>query len=146
MYSQDRVQLRKVYNEAWRKAQMLEILSPLESLMAELIHLHPEYQSYFEQDQHIDKDFTVEAGVTNPFLHISLHMAIREQIGMDQPPGIRDIYEKICHTIHEPHEAEHILMDHLAELIWGTSRGQAAPDDAAYLQSLRAHLATQGLG
>lgn len=145
MYSNDRVQLRRVYTEAWRKNHANELLSPLETLMVLVIQDHPEYHSYFSQDKSIDKDFSVESGDTNPFLHISLHMAIREQIQMDQPPGIRDIYQKICHTIHEPHHAEHALMDHLAELVWRSNRGEAPPSEEDYIRTLKAQLKAQGL-
>lgn len=145
MYSNDRIQLRKVYTEAWRKSHENELLSPLETLMVLVIQDHPEYQSYFSQDDTLDKDFSVESGDTNPFLHISLHMAIREQIQMDQPPGIRDIYQKICHTTQDGHKAEHALMDHLAELVWRSSRGEPQPSEAEYIRTLKAQLATQGL-
>lgn len=145
MYSNDRVQLRRVYTEAWRKNHANELLSPLETLMVLVIQDHPEYQSFFSQDETLDKDFSVESGDTNPFLHISLHMAIREQIQMDQPRGLKDIYQTLCHTTHDPHQAEHALMDHLAELVWRSGRGEAPPSEEDYMLTLKAQLKAQGL-
>lgn len=145
MYSNDRVQLRRVYAEAWRKSHANQPLSPLETLMVLVIQDHPEYQRYFSAETHLDTDFLPESGETNPFLHISLHMAIREQVSMDKPKGIQALYEHLCHLFQEGHRAEHILMDHLAELVWRSSRGQAQPSDAAYIETLKSQLSAQGL-
>lgn len=145
MYSNDRIQLRKVYMEAWRKANDQELLSPLEDMMARVISVHPEYQYYFNDDNVVDKDFTVDSGETNPFLHISLHMAVREQIANNQPSGIADIYHHVCHTLGDAHEAEHALMRHLAELIGEIAKGKSELDERQYIASLKEHLIKQGL-
>lgn len=144
MYSQDRVQLRKIYTEAWRKAKAHELMSPMEALIADILALHPEYHAYVDDEASLDQDFPAHAGIANPFLHLSLHVAVREQMAAQQPPGLREIYEQLCHCLQDPHEAEHALMDHLMAMVWESSQGKPAPEPSAYVAELKQHLAAQG--
>src|SRR3569623_1288302 len=88
MFSQDRDQLRQVFIESWRKFRADEALQPLEQLIAQAIHAHPEYHALFDRpDRLLDKVYTPEMGQSNPFLHLGLHIAVQELIAADRPPG-----------------------------------------------------------
>ena len=137
MFSPNREELRKLYYDAYQKALNKEVLTPLEAQIVDILQLHPEYQSHFETDAILDKDFSIEAGDVNPFLHMGLHLGLREQLGTNRPEGIRDIFQKLLKTSGEPHDVEHQMMDILAEEIWQAQRNGGAPDDTRYLAALK---------
>ena len=138
MFSQDRTALRRVYIDAWRKAQAGEPLQPLEQQLTEIIQRHPEYHGLLDAGvDALDRDWLPEQGESNPFLHMSLHSAVLEQVTADRPPGIRALYQRmIQHCLGDVHEAEHRLMDCLAEIMWRAQRDGREPDPAALLRCI----------
>lgn len=136
MFGQDRQALRAFYQATWQKVKTGELLSPLETQIAEVIALHPEYQSLLSATDRLEKDYTPEHGETNPFLHMGLHLAIREQVSTDRPAGIRQLYQKHLQKGRDAHEVEHRFMEILAEMIWQAQRTQTQPDDTTYLSHL----------
>jgi hypothetical protein len=125
-----------MYADAWRKFSAGEILNPLESQIAAVIEEHPEYHSILAQ---ADKDtaFSPEDGKTNPFLHMGLHLALREQVSTDRPNGIACIQQKLAHKLSDRHAAEHLMFEALAETLWDAQRSNAAPDEQKYVERLR---------
>jgi hypothetical protein len=137
-HDQDRAGLRRLYLEAWRKAREGRPLEPLENQIVGVIELHPEYQPLLvDRSAALDRDFTPEQGQTNPFLHMGLHLAIREQLATDRPAGVRAVYQRLAGRIDDRHEVEHRMMDRLAEALWQAQRSGIPPDESAYLRSLR---------
>lgn len=136
IFGEDRDELRRMYREAWRKRQARQVLSPLESQIADVVEEHPEYQDVIEHSS-TDSEFTPERGQSNPYLHMGLHLAIREQVATDRPAGIRSIFERMAASYGDPHGAEHAMLECLAESLWEAQRNNAMPDEAAYLERLR---------
>ena len=136
LFSQDRRKLRAMYAESWRKRLADEPLSPLESQIADIIELHPEYRQAVE-DHDLDHDYTPEGGETNPYLHMGLHLGLREQIATNRPAGIGAIFEALASKTGDPHDAEHRMIECLAEVIWQAQRNGTAPDEQHYLEQLR---------
>ncbi len=136
IFGQDRNELRQMYIESWRKAQTGAALSPLEAQLAKVIEDHPEYQPLMT-DATLDASFTPDSGQTNPFLHMGLHLAIREQVATDRPPGIAAIFNALLVRTGDTHDAEHQALECLAETLWEAQRANAMPDEAAYLERLR---------
>ncbi len=102
-----------------------------------LVMEHPEYQDVLANpERHRDREWKPEGGETNPFLHLSLHLAIEEQVSIDQPPGIREAVRKLAAKLGSAHEARHAVMDCLAEIVWQAQRNGAPFDNAAYLDCL----------
>lgn len=134
MFGNDRQQLRKAYADAWQKFQQQQPLSPLEQQIAEVIKEHPEYHAAL---QHLHTDFLPEDGQTNPFLHMGMHLGLREQLSTNRPPGILDSYHALCKKHQSSHDAEHEMMDCLAEAIWQAQRSGKQPDESAYLDCLK---------
>lgn len=135
IFGQDRNELRKMYADAWEKHNAKTPLSPLEAQIAQIVAEHPEYHATVAGD--LQKDFSVEAAETNPFLHMGLHLGIREQVSTDRPAGIRTVFEQLAHRTGDAHEAEHRMIDCLAETLWEAQRNQQPPDELHYLESLR---------
>ena len=125
-----------MYIDAWRKSQAGDILSPLEDQIATVITDHPEYQAMLTPEA-LDEAYTPERGETNPFLHMGLHLAIREQVGTDRPAGIAALFTRIRDKTGDPHVAEHQAMDCLAETLWEAQGANKMPDEQAYLERLR---------
>lgn len=138
MFPQDRTTLRQMYAEAWRKHVAREPLDPLQAAIADVVALHPEYHATISGDEStLDRDYSPESGETNPFLHLGLHLGIREQIGTNRPAGIREVHQQLVTRCGDPHEAEHQIMECLAEAIWSAQRNNTTPDEQVYLSRLR---------
>ena len=125
-----------MYADAWRKSQDKQVLSPLEAQIAKVIEEHPEYQSELG-DEALEASFTPSQGKTNPFLHMGLHLAVRDQVATDQPPGISFIFQELVKQYSNPHESEHRMLDCLAETLWEAQNQNAPPDEQKYLERLR---------
>jgi hypothetical protein len=136
IFGQDRQELRQMYVDAWRKSQAGQILSPLEAQIAAVIGEHPEYQAVLLPDA-LDSDFAPEGGKSNPFLHMGLHLAIREQVATDRPAGIAAIHRQLCRRTGDPHPAEHQMIDCLAESLWESQQQKQPPDERKYMQCLQ---------
>lgn len=137
MFNPSREQVRQFFCESWRKHRERLILEGAEAVAADLIAEHPEYHALLENPQAaIEQEFTPESGQMNPFLHLSLHLAIADQLSIDQPPGIRAAYEALRKRL-DVHDAEHALMECLGETIWRAQREGGPMDAEQYLESLR---------
>jgi hypothetical protein len=136
-HDQGRDGLRRMYVEAWRKHVESRPLEPLEDQIVRVLEQHPEYQPAVASVDAAQRDFTPEGGETNPFLHMGLHLAIREQVATNRPPGIADVYRKLCARTGDVHAAEHRMIDCLGEAMWRSQRSGLPADEAAYLEALR---------
>ncbi len=134
MFNPTREQVRELFFGAWRKYRAGQPLEGVETLALEAILLHPEYQGVLDHPaRFVDKDYTDE---TNPFLHMSLHVALMEQLSIDQPPGIAGLFDLLL-SRYERHQALHEAIECLAETVWRAQRHGQPPDAAAYLDCLR---------
>jgi hypothetical protein len=135
---QNRDQMRRMYLDAWRKFSAREPLQPLEAQLAAVISEHPEYLPWLESgEQALQAEFPPEAGRENPFLHMGLHLAIREQVATNRPAGIADIHRELSKRLGDAHAAEHAMLERLAETLWEAQRSGVAPDEHRYLERLR---------
>ncbi len=136
IFGSDRNELRQMYVDAWRKSCAGGPMSPLESQIAQVIQDHPEYQAAMTTGT-LDETYTPEGGKTNPFLHMGLHLAIREQVATDRPAGIAEVFDLLHLQCGDQLAAEHRALDCLAEALWTAQSNHTAPDEQAYLESLR---------
>ncbi len=134
---QSRAQLRQMYLEAWRKFSAQLPLEPLEGQIAAVIAEHREYLPLLESPEALEAQFTPEGGRQNPFLHMSLHLAIREQVATDRPAGISRIHRDLTARLGSAHAAEHAMLERLAEALWEAQRAGCMPDEQRYLQRLQ---------
>ena len=137
LFDPSREQVRNFFCESWRKHRERLILEGAEATAADLIAEHLEYHPLLENPEAaIEQEFTPEGGQMNPFLHLSLHLAIAEQISIDQPHGIKAAYFALRQKM-EVHDAEHVIMECLGETIWRSQRDKAPLDGEAYLECIR---------
>jgi len=135
IFGQDRTELRRLYFEAWKKHRDGAALSALEAQIAQVVEDHSEYQQAVADD--LERSFTVEAGETNPFLHMGLHLGIRDQVATDRPAGITGVFRQLAARTGDAHDAEHRMIDCLAETLWEAQNANQPPDEARYLERLR---------
>jgi hypothetical protein len=142
IFSSDRHALRRCFIEAWRKARSGGIMEPLEMQIAEVIAEHPEYHALLERPEAaLERDYAPESGETNPFLHMALHIAVREQLATDRPAGITHAYHALLsECAGRRHDAEHVMVECLAEALWTAQRAGTTPDEAAYVERIRDRL------
>jgi hypothetical protein len=134
MFAPSRDEVRAMFFGAWRKYREATPLAGIEGLALEVILAHPEYHAVLDApERYQERDYTDEA---NPFLHLSLHLALEEQLSIDQPPGIARRFQVLLSRFGDRHEALHQALECLAETLWRSQRAGAPPDAAAYLSCL----------
>src|SRR5690606_2082500 len=121
MFNPSKEQVRAFFTDAWRKRREGGVLTPLETMAADLIERHPEYHDDLQAPDAAERNYPVEAGRTNPFLHLSMHLAIQGQLSVDHPPGIRAAWNTLPKSRDE-HEAAHIIMEARGEVVWEAQR------------------------
>lgn len=137
MFSSDRDTLRQTFFAAWKKHKSNLPLEPIEAQLIELILLHPEYQTILDNpEQYQAANFSEH----NPFLHLSLHLAVREQINTNRPVGIKIIYENLCRKFQDKHVVEHKMLECLGQVLWDAQREGKMADEKIYLEKLKNHV------
>ena len=137
MFNPSRDEARLFLFETWRKRRAGELLTPLEDLVAQLIEKHAEYHELLaDPARYQDQDYAPEHGASNPFLHLMMHLTIEEQISIGQPHGIRAHFQRLAAHYQSEHDAQHRMMECLAEMIWQAQRNGTTPDAAIYLACL----------
>ncbi|HRD66940.1 MAG TPA: DUF1841 family protein [Candidatus Competibacter sp.] len=138
MFGNDRDSLRRYYCTVWEKANTGQLLEPLEHLIADVVREHPEYQPVLaDVDAAVGREYVSDMGQTNPFLHMGMHIAIREQLSSNRPAGILDAYRRLYQQLGDSHVTEHAMMECLGETLWEAQRDGTEPDERAYLERLR---------
>jgi hypothetical protein len=138
MFSPSRDQVRDLFFETWRKYRAGEPLAGVESLALAATLLHPEYHAMLDAPERSrGRDYVPELGETNPFLHLSLHLALEEQLSIDQPRGVAAAFAQLLARCGDRHDAAHEAIECLAEMVWRSQRDRAPPDGAAYLDCLQ---------
>ena len=136
IFGQDRNELRQMYADAWRKRCDRQPMAALEIQIADVVEMHPEYHGDVAGDN-LDRDYTPDGGQTNPFLHMGLHLGIREQVATNRPAGISPIHKALSAKLGDIHAAEHAMIECLAETLWEAQSSNQPPDEAKYLERLR---------
>lgn len=137
LFGDDRESLRRAYVEAWQRHRDGQPLAPLQAQIADVVALHPEYQALLEHDTtSLHRDWRPEDGATNPFLHMGLHLAVREQVATDRPAGIAAIFRRLLQRSGDAHVAEHLMLECLGETLWRAQSSDRPPDETAYLEAL----------
>lgn len=136
MFGQDRQELRQMYIDAWRKSQAGQVVSPLEAQIAAVVAEHPEYHETLGRETP-NETYTPEGGRENPFLHMGLHLAVREQVATNRPAGIAAIHLQLSQKTGDLHQAEHRMIDCLAESLWEAQSRNQPPDERIYLERLK---------
>ena len=138
MFAPSQNDVRRFFCDAFRKQREGAPLTPLEALAADWIAAHPEYHADLaDVDAALAAVFDVEAGRTNPFLHLSMHLSISEQVSIDQPRGIKQAYELLAARRGSAHEAQHEVMECLGEMMWASQRSGLPPDGEKYIDCVR---------
>jgi hypothetical protein len=150
LYNPTRDQVRQFFFDSWGKFKQRLPLSDLEKIAIDVMHQHPEYHVMLDApERYLNQQYFPEMGETNPFLHMSLHLSVIEQINIDQPIGIRAVYDQLCqrhatqgHNTQESiHYAQHEIVECLAETIWQSQRNQTPLDSESYLKLLHSRIA-----
>lgn len=134
---ENRDQVRQMFFETWRKMQTRQQLSPVEELVAGVIQDHPEYHPLLNAPPEAASDLLPIAGEANPFLHMGLHIAVREQLTIGLPAGVREAHAALARKLQDPLATEHEMIECLAENLWQAQRDQRPPDEQAYVNCLK---------
>jgi hypothetical protein len=134
MFNPSRDEVREMFFRVWASYREGRPLAGIDAVALDVILAHPEYHAMLDDpERFLDRDFVDQS---NPFLHMSLHLALEEQLSIDQPPGIRLRWQALLARTGERHAALHAALECLAETVWRAQRDAAPPDAAAYLSCL----------
>jgi hypothetical protein len=133
VFSQDRKKQREFLAKSWQKYTSNKPLEPLEKQLVSIIEIHPEYHNLIDN---IESDYFPEQGEVNPFLHISLHLALRDQLSINHPKGVKEVYQKLSKQYKDSHEVEHLMMECIAEMIYISQKNNTAIDHESYLNCI----------
>ncbi len=137
MFHGDKNQMRAFFCTVYAKMQQGPLIDPLEQQLGEVIAAHPEYHAQLDDSKVVaGQDFTVENGKTNPYLHMAMHLSIREQTATDRPPGIQKAYNMLVTSL-GTQKAEHKMMECLGKALWEAQRSNSVPDELSYLVCVR---------
>ena len=137
MFNPTKDEVRRFFCETWRKTQANEVLTPLEAIARDWMLQHPEYHDELSDPEAAQAaDYDIAKGQSNPFLHLSMHLSITEQVSIDQPPGIRAAYHALAAKLGE-HDAQHQVMECLGEMLWTAQRNGTPPDGATYIECVK---------
>jgi DNA-directed RNA polymerase specialized sigma54-like protein len=138
MFTPSQQDVRHFFCETWRKWRDHLPMTPLETMAADWIALHPEYhQDLADEDKALATIGTPDpAGIGSPFLHLSLHLSISEQLSINQPHGIKQAFELLAAHHTDTHEAHHDMMECLGEILWHSQQSSLPPNGRAYLDAV----------
>lgn len=138
MFVRNRQSSRGLFFDVWRKYNVNAQLEPLEQLVLGVILEHPEYHHFLHDDANtMELEFDPGSGKTNPFLHMGMHIAVKEQVQTDRPAGIRKIFLSLCEARQEQHEVEHEMMECLGSILWQAQMNNQLPDENLYMECIR---------
>ena len=138
LFNPSREEVRQFFCTTWQKHTAGNLLTPLETLAIQWMEQHPEFHAILSDPTGaLEQEFTPEKGMTNPFLHLSMHLSISEQISINQPPGMRRIANTLSKKLDSEHEAHHQIMECLGQALWQAQRDGSPIDTNAYLESLQ---------
>ena len=137
MFTPSSHDVRRFFCEAFRKQRAGEVLTPMDAIAADWIVQHPEYhEAMMDAEEAVARDYSVEGGKPNPFLHLSMHLSIAEQVSIDQPRGIKAAHDALVRKLGQ-HDAHHEIMECLGQMIWTSQRNGALPDTEAYVECVK---------
>lgn len=129
MFNPSRDEVRRFFSDTWLKYRDQQSLTDLEKVALDVILLHQEYHALLEDPDQLQAEYSPDSGRMNPFLHLSLHLAIEEQLSIDQPRGIVAHYQALVRSTGSEHEARHAVLECLGETMWQAQRNGTGPDE-----------------
>ena len=133
MFSQDRKKQREFLAESWQKYTNNKPLEPLEEQLVSIIEIHPEYHDFI---CNIESEYSPEQNEINPFLHINLQLALRDQLILNQPKGIKEVHQKLISKYKDSHKVEHLMMECIEEMIYISQKNNTSMDQESYLECI----------
>ncbi|MFZ4650562.1 MAG: DUF1841 family protein [Rubrivivax sp.] len=138
MFQPSQHDVRRFFCDAFRQHRSGGPLDAMQAQAVPWIVEHPEYEEDLaDLERALQASYAVEDGRTNPFLHLSMHLSIAEQVSIDQPTGIRQAVQLLASRRGSLHAAHHEVMECLGEMLWASQRSGLPPDGQAYLEAVR---------
>jgi hypothetical protein len=133
VFFQDRKKQREFLANSWQKYTSNKPLDLLEQQLVSVIKIHPEYHNLIGN---IDSEYLPEQGGVNPFLHINLHLALRDQLSINQPKDVKEVHQKLIDQYKDPHIVEHLMMECIAEMIYISQKNNTTMDQESFLNCI----------
>jgi Domain of unknown function (DUF1841) len=138
MFNPSQSDVRRFFCAVYSKWLVKETMDGIETIAALWIAEHPEYHDDLsDPESAVARDYTVDSGRTNPFLHVSMHLSISEQCSIDQPPGIQAAVESLTSKLDSLHDAHHVAMEALGSMMWESQRSNTQPNGEVYIEAIK---------
>lgn len=138
MFNPTQADVRRFFCAAHAKQQAGQPMEPIETLAGLWIAEHPQYHADLaDAEAAVSRNYDETPARTNPFLHLSMHLSISEQCSIDQPRGIRQAVELLARRLDSLHDAHHVAMECLGQMLWEAQRSGRPPDGDAYVAAVQ---------
>ncbi|AGF49226.1 DUF1841 family protein [Candidatus Kinetoplastidibacterium galati] len=136
MFNPSLDQARYFFIEVWNKHKLSKTLTPIEKTTIACILEHPQFYKDLDNKESIKNSYNSNFPESNPFLHLSMHLAISEQLLIDQPCGIKAAYNKLI-TSNDPHTAIHKIIKCLTLTIQYSQTHRLELDSNKYMNLIK---------
>ncbi len=141
LYQPSQADVRRFFCSIYAKAGANAPLEAIEIIASQWMDEHPEYHGDFSDVDaallKLEQPDDGQSRETNPFLHLSMHLTISEQCSIDQPRGIRQAVELLTARLDSLHDAHHVAMECLGQMIWESQRAGRPPDGQTYVEAVQ---------
>ncbi len=138
MFNPSQSDVRRFFCAVYSKWLVKETMDGIETIAALWIAEHPEYHDDLSDPASaVARDYTVDSGRTNPFLHLSMHLSISEQCSIDQPRGIQAAVESLTSKLDSLHDAHHVAMEALGSMMWESQKSNTQPNGEVYIEAIK---------
>lgn len=118
------------------KSGQRDELSDKENKLAEILIDHEEYSDHFENIEILDGREYDAGAEFNPFLHISTHQMVEDQLSANLPVETALFYQALEGKGFSHHEAVHVIMMILVHVMHASALSKSPFDAARYKRLL----------
>jgi hypothetical protein len=104
--------------------------------LAEVLQQHPQYHNAWEfADQIEDVEYVIDG--VNPFLHVTFHSIIENQLATGDPPEVRAALQRLLRKRLSRHDAIHRLAQVFTEELFPVLKQDRPFNQERYVRKLR---------
>jgi len=94
----------------------------------------------FFQDRKKQREFLANSwqkySSNKPLDPLEEQLALKDQLSINQPKGIREVHQKLIKQYEDQHIAEHLMMECIAEMIYLSQKNNTTMNQESYLNCI----------
>lgn len=126
---------RQHYGMVWQLALAGAPLTIEQMRLVRVMQEHPEYRSIWDNPEEASAGLE-DLTEPNPFLHVTAHMMVEEQIAGRNPPDVAVVVSRLTRSGDSRHEAIHKVANVLMGEVWDVLAKKREFDREKYVRRL----------